>query len=156
YKESVYDQNDQLNLQEKAIGITILFQNANTNSIVVPDLHILDKFRAPYTFTPEIKQHAQKKVKYASGFGKAKKALNLALDMGCKDEKSSISNANNENIESLCILDPLVVKLHGCPSNKRIKSSAKNNLYSCTKTNVSAINPGDPNLYIHNTSKTTI
>ncbi|RIB18274.1 hypothetical protein C2G38_2310785 [Gigaspora rosea] len=88
--------------------------------------------------------------------------------MGCEDEfiniiddfinrkKSSISNANNENIKSLCILDPLVVKLHGRPSNKRIKSSAENDSHSGTKTNVSAINPGDPNLYIRNTSKTTV
>ncbi|CAG8788422.1 7324_t:CDS:2, partial [Gigaspora margarita] len=150
-----------------AIGITTLFQNANTNNIVVSDLHILDKFRAPYTFTSEIKQHAQKKVKYAFGFEKAKRALNLALDIGCKDKfiniiddfinrkKSSISNANNENIESLCILDPLVVKLREHPSNKCIKSLAENDSHSGTKTNISAINPGDPNLYIRNTSKTT-
>ncbi|CAG8687834.1 12783_t:CDS:2, partial [Dentiscutata heterogama] len=66
---------------QETIGITTLFQNANTNHVVVPDLYILDKFRAPHTFIAKIRQHAQKKVKYVSGSEKAKRVLNLALDM---------------------------------------------------------------------------
>ncbi|CAG8779104.1 24886_t:CDS:1, partial [Dentiscutata erythropus] len=57
---------------------------------------------------------------------------------------------------SECILDLLVVKRRERPSNKRIKLLAENNSHDSTKTNTSAINPGDPNLYIRNTSKTTV
>ncbi|CAG8581179.1 10891_t:CDS:2, partial [Dentiscutata heterogama] len=142
--------------------------NANTNYVVVPDLHILDKFRALHTFMAEIKQHAQKKVKYVSGFGKAKRVLNLAFDMSCEDEfiniidnfinqkKSNISITNDENIENLYILDSLVVKWRERPPNKRIKSSAENDSHNSTKTSISAINLVDSNLYIRNASKTTI
>ena len=34
--------------------------------------------------TSEIRQIVNKKARYANGFGKMKKALNIALDLGCK------------------------------------------------------------------------
>ncbi|CAG8824741.1 2296_t:CDS:2, partial [Dentiscutata erythropus] len=43
-------------------------------------------FRPPYAFTTEIKQRMHREVRYANGFGKIKKALNLALDLNCEDE----------------------------------------------------------------------
>lgn len=70
------------------------------------------------TFTFEVKQRVQRNVKYAYGFGKMKKALNLALDLGCENEligminsfidckKDGIVNINEE----MRIADPFVQK----------------------------------------------
>ncbi|CAG8640334.1 23368_t:CDS:2, partial [Cetraspora pellucida] len=132
----------------RTIEAVTQFQQVNSNCAVVSDLHILDQFRVPHMFTTKIKQHVQKKVKFASGFEKLKAALNLAIDMGCKDEfidmingfinrkKSSINNTNNENNKNLHILDPLLL--------------AENNSYNAS-TKRNAINPIDPNLYVRNT-----
>ncbi|POG56030.1 hypothetical protein GLOIN_2v1791963 [Rhizophagus irregularis DAOM 181602=DAOM 197198] len=76
-----------------------------------------------------------------------KKALNLALDLGCENEiidminkfinckKNIIKDANNDenNEENLQILDP-------------ISASETNSRHVSTKN--SAINPSDPNLYV--------
>ncbi|CAB4422744.1 unnamed protein product [Rhizophagus irregularis] len=96
-----------------------------------------------------------------------KKALNLALDLGCEDEiidminrfidqnrapnesnqkKKPINDTNNEN-ENVQILDPVVQKRRGRPPNKRIKSATESNSYHVNIKN-SAINPSDPNLYV--------
>ncbi|PKK73835.1 hypothetical protein RhiirC2_775521 [Rhizophagus irregularis] len=77
----------------------------------------------PETFTSDIKQYSQKKVKYAYRFEKMKKTLNLALDMGCKNEiidmingfidrkKAIIKDTNVTNDEAnFQILDPVVQK----------------------------------------------
>ncbi|CAG8789746.1 5284_t:CDS:2, partial [Cetraspora pellucida] len=148
YKNNINDQNFQSNLQDRTVEAVTQFQQVNSNCAVVSDLHILNQFRALHMFTTEIKQHVQKKVKFASGFGKSKAALNLVIDMGCENEfinmingfinqkKSSINNTNNENNENLHILDPL--------------SSAKNNSHNAS-TKCSAINPINPNLYVYNT-----
>ncbi|CAG8753219.1 21571_t:CDS:2, partial [Cetraspora pellucida] len=157
FMESVVDQNI-ININ---VGDTFY-------SWEIAETHLNQYARAPHTFTAEIRQHAQKKVKYESEFKKAKKALNLALDMGCKNEfiniidsfinqkKSDISITNIENIENLYILNPLIVKQHRRLPNKYIKSLTENNSYNSTKTSISVINSVDPNLYICNVSKTTI
>ncbi|PKC55029.1 hypothetical protein RhiirA1_504691 [Rhizophagus irregularis] len=90
-----------------------------------------------------------------------KKALNLALDLGCENEiidminkfinckKNIIKDANNDenNEENLQILDPIVQKRRGRPPNKRIKSASETNSRHVSTKN-SAINPSDPNLYV--------
>ena len=87
-----------------------------------------------------------------------KKALNLALDLGCETEfidmvnrfidckKNNIDDANNKNKENLNVSDPLVQKRCGRLPNKHIKLALKNNSHIGTKN--SALNPPDPNLYV--------
>ncbi|RIB09791.1 hypothetical protein C2G38_2044032 [Gigaspora rosea] len=118
------------------------------------DLHLFNKFRPQCAFTSEIKKQVRREVRYAQGFGKVKKALNLALDLNCEDEfldiisnfitrkKSSIKSTSNE--ENLCVLDPLVQKRCGRRPNKRIKSATEKSHHSSSGNN--AINSLDPNL----------
>lgn len=161
YLENIQDQNTHNDLQNETAEVVTQFQQDNNNEILIADLHIFNQFRMPDTFTIDIKQCLQRKVKYAYGFGKMKKALNLALDLGCEDEifnmingfinckKNTIEETNNENKEeNLQILDPIVQKQRGRPPNKWIKSASESN--SChASTKNSAINPSDPNLYVH-------
>ncbi|CAG8676166.1 8213_t:CDS:1, partial [Gigaspora rosea] len=86
------------------------FQRTAT-SIIVPDFHIIEQFRDSNMHIVKNRQLANKKVKYANGFRKIKKALNIALDLGCEKElinlmtrfidqkKSAIENVDNENIQ---------------------------------------------------------
>ncbi|CAG8848499.1 35444_t:CDS:2, partial [Gigaspora margarita] len=99
-------------------------------------------------------------VRYAQGFGKIKKALNLALDLNCEDKfinmvngfiackQSGIEDTNNEN-RNLYISDLLVQKQCGHQSNKRIKLALEKGSHYSSSRN-SAINPQDSNLYITN------
>ncbi|CAB4473728.1 unnamed protein product [Rhizophagus irregularis] len=157
YMENMQDQCIQT-IQDESIRVVTQFQQNNNEEISIADLHIFNQLRIPDTFTTNIKQCLQRKVKYAYGFGKMKKALNLALDLGCEDEiinminrfidqkKKPINDTNNEN-ENVQILDPVVQKRRGHPPNKRIKSATKSNSYHVNTKN-SAINPSDPNLYV--------
>lgn len=157
YIENMQDQYIQT-IQDKSIGVTTQFQQNNNDEILITDLHIFNQIRIPNTFTADIKQCLQRKVKYAHGFGKMKKALNLALDLGCEDEiidiinrfidqkKNTINDTTNES-ECMQILDPIVQKRRGRPPNKRIKSSSESNSRHVNTKN-SAINPSDPNLYV--------
>ncbi|RIB17985.1 hypothetical protein C2G38_2037286 [Gigaspora rosea] len=122
----------------------------------------------------EQKQIVSKKAMYASGFRKMKKALNFALDLGCEEEllnmiaqfinqkKAMLENGNDkgtkramlENVndegtqaEPEVVMDPLVTKLCGRPSTKRLKSSSETQNYKGTIHNI-AINPQDPNLRV--------
>ncbi|CAB4493479.1 unnamed protein product [Rhizophagus irregularis] len=124
YIEDIQDQYIQANLQDETVGIVTQFQQDDNNTALVTDLHIFKQLRIPDVFTNNIKQCLQRKVKYAYGFGKMKKALNLALDLGCENEiidminkfinckKNIIKDANNDenNEENLQILDPIVQK----------------------------------------------
>ncbi|CAG8634276.1 16082_t:CDS:2 [Dentiscutata erythropus] len=83
--ESVCDQNIEQNLH-KTVEIAMQLNQSDTSNTIVPDLHIFNWFRTLYTFITEIKEYIQKKVKYTYSFGKMKAALNLVLNMGCKDE----------------------------------------------------------------------
>ncbi|CAB5388946.1 unnamed protein product [Rhizophagus irregularis] len=131
YLENIQDQYIHESLQDETIGIVTQFQQDNNNEILIADLHIFNQFRMPDTFTIDIKQCLQRKVKYAYEFGKMKKALNLALDLDCEDvifnmingfincKKNTIEETNNENKkENLQILDPIVQKQCGRPPNK--------------------------------------
>ncbi|RIB17093.1 hypothetical protein C2G38_2314905 [Gigaspora rosea] len=87
-----------------------------------------------------------------------KKALNIALDLQCEEElinvitrfikqkRTTIKNVENKNIqlvESDQIMDPLVTKHHGRPSNKRLKSSSENQNRNEPAHTYRAINPRD-------------
>ena len=163
YLENIQDQYIQANLQDETVGIVTQFQQNNSinDEVLITDLRIFNQLRIPETFTANVKQCLQRKVKYAYGFGKMKKALNLALDLGCEDEiidmingfinckkNATIEDTNNENEEeNLQILDPIVQKRRGRPPNKRIKSASESNSRHVSTKN-SAINPSDPNLYV--------
>ncbi|CAB4443692.1 unnamed protein product [Rhizophagus irregularis] len=161
YIEDIQDQYIQANLQDETVGIVTQFQQDDNNTALVTDLHIFKQLRIPDIFTNNIKQCLQRKVKYAYGFGKMKKALNLALDLGCENEiidminkfinckKNIIKDANNDenNEENQQILDLIVQKRRGRPPNKRIKSASETNSRHVGTKN-SAINPSDPNLYV--------
>ncbi|CAG8550152.1 90_t:CDS:2 [Gigaspora rosea] len=118
-------------LQPQNIEISTTFQQTATN-IVVPDFHIIDEIRGTNVHIMKNRQVVNKKVRYANGFGKMKKALNIALDLGCEEEliyimtrfidqkKSAIENIDNESIESQkpTVMDPLVVKHRGQPRSR--------------------------------------
>ncbi|CAB5370266.1 unnamed protein product [Rhizophagus irregularis] len=160
YLENIQDQDTHNDLQNETAEVVTQFQQDNNNEVIVADLHIFNQLRVPETFTPDIKQCLQRKVKYAYGFGKMKKALNLALDMGCENEiidmingfidrkKTIIEDTNVTNDEAnFQILDPVVQKRRGRPPNKRIKSASESNSRHVSTKN-SAINPIDPNLCV--------
>ncbi|EXX52202.1 hypothetical protein RirG_255050 [Rhizophagus irregularis DAOM 197198w] len=82
-----------------------------------------------------------KKMRYSTGFGIFKKALNLAIFLNCDDELLGIlyqfiddkqrliftsTNNKNPNSEIFSITDPLVVRKRGAPF-KWLKSSTKSN-----------------------------
>ncbi|CAG8776798.1 3669_t:CDS:2, partial [Cetraspora pellucida] len=91
----------------------------SNNEPLTADLHIFNKLRVSDTFIYEVRQHVQRKAKYAYGFGKMKKALNLVLDLDCEEEFI----------------------------NMRIKSVSETNI-CCVNSKSSAINPVNPNLYV--------
>ncbi|CAG8795175.1 22931_t:CDS:2, partial [Cetraspora pellucida] len=128
-------------LQLQSIEISTMFQQTATN-IAVPDFHIIEKIRDTNMYIVKNQQAANKKARYANGFGRMKKALNIALDLGCKEKliyvissfinqkKSAIENINNKNIQlgesqQIIVIDPLVVKHRGRPPIKRLKSSSE-------------------------------
>ncbi|CAG8737324.1 4796_t:CDS:2, partial [Gigaspora rosea] len=90
-------------------------------------------------------------INHGLGFGKIKKALNIVLDFDCMDEfismidtfiaykKNSIEETNQENI-NMDIADPIVCKYRGRLATKKIN-----------RTNNSALNLPDPNLYKEST-----
>ncbi|CAG8656727.1 589_t:CDS:2, partial [Cetraspora pellucida] len=113
----------------------------------------------------ENKQLVNKKVRYANRFDKIKKALNIALDLGCEEElidmitrfidqkKSMLESTSDKNIhldqsEQIIVIDPFVTKHHRWPSTRRLKGSSK--IQGCKEPahNNHAINLPDPNLRI--------
>ncbi|CAG8775959.1 9858_t:CDS:2, partial [Cetraspora pellucida] len=147
-------------LQPQSIEISTMFQQTATN-IAVPDFHIIEKIRDTNTYIIKNQQAANKKARYANRFGRMKKALNIALDLGCEEEliyvmssfinqkKSAIENIDNENIQpgesqQIIVMDPLVVKHRGRPSIKRLKSFSES--YDHKKLVHDVTNLQDPNL----------
>ncbi|RIB00281.1 hypothetical protein C2G38_2234864 [Gigaspora rosea] len=68
-----------------------------------------------------------------------KKALNVALDLGCDDELINIINQ---------FITEKVTKHHGRPTTKRLKSSSKSQSYKASTHSYHTINPQDSNLRI--------
>ncbi|RIB24400.1 hypothetical protein C2G38_2031898 [Gigaspora rosea] len=142
--------------------ISTMFQQQATD-IIIPDLHIIEQIHAANICSTPNQQVANKKVKYAKGFGKMKKALILAWNFGFDEElinmitlftnqKMSARNINDESsldqLESIIINDPLVTKYHGRPPTKRLKSSSENQSHEGPAYINHAMNPQDPNLQV--------
>ncbi|CAG8713696.1 3895_t:CDS:2 [Cetraspora pellucida] len=53
---------------------------------IVPDFHIIEQIRGANVHNAKHKQVVSKKVKYTNRFGKIRKALNIALNLGCEEE----------------------------------------------------------------------
>ncbi|CAG8824624.1 40382_t:CDS:2 [Gigaspora margarita] len=123
-----------------------MFQQQATD-IIIPDLHIIEQIRSANICSATNQQVANKKVKYAKGFGKMKKALNLALvwKMSARniDDESSL-----DQLESIIINNPLVTKHRGWPLTKRLKSSSENQSHEGLAYINHAMNPQDPNLWV--------
>ncbi|RIB19399.1 hypothetical protein C2G38_2036095 [Gigaspora rosea] len=142
--------------------ISTMFQQQATD-IIIPDLHIIEQIRGANICSTTNQQVANKKVKYAKGFGKMKKALNLTLDFGFNeeliniitlftDQKMSARNIDNKSsldqLDSIIINDPLVTKHCGWPPTKRLKSSSEDQNHEGPAYINHAMNPQDPNLWV--------
>ncbi|RIB09079.1 hypothetical protein C2G38_2044622 [Gigaspora rosea] len=147
-------------LQQQIAEISTTFQQNKQNNadIIVSDLHILEQIRDSRMHDAKV---INKKVRYANGFGKMKKALNIALDLGYEEElinmitrfinlMTSTENNNSESnpfeVEEMMILDLLVIKHRGQPPTKRLKSSSELQGYKGLVQNYQAMNPQDPNI----------
>ncbi|CAG8650226.1 21423_t:CDS:2, partial [Cetraspora pellucida] len=114
-------------------------KNWATN-IIILDLHIIEQIRNTNVYNAKGQQIANKKIRYANGFRKMKKALNTALDLGCKQKlinmvtcfvdqkKFELENINNEDTHS------------GQPEEMQSHKELAHNY--------SAINLQDPNLRV--------
>ncbi|CAG8849969.1 180_t:CDS:1 [Gigaspora margarita] len=144
-------------LQQQSAKISITFQQ-NYADIIVSDLHILEQIRDSRMHDTKV---INKKVRYANGFGKMKKALNIALDLGCEEELINMitrfinlmtftENNNNESnpfeVEEMIVLDPLVIKHCEWPLTKRLKSSSELQDHKGLVHNYQAMNPQDSNI----------
>ncbi|RIB21173.1 hypothetical protein C2G38_2034611 [Gigaspora rosea] len=147
-------------LQQQSAEISTTFQQNKQNNadIIVSDLHILDQIRDYRMHDAKV---INKKVRYANGFGKMKKALNIALDLGCKEElinmitrfinlmtstENNINESNPFEVEEMMVLDPLVIKHHERPTMKRLKSSSKLQGHKGLVQNYQAMNSQDSNI----------
>ncbi|CAG8833932.1 14095_t:CDS:2, partial [Gigaspora margarita] len=68
-------------VDRESVGVMIQFQHVDNIELIINNFHVFNQLKIPYTFTTKV-QHVQKKVKYLYEFGKIKKALNIALDLG--------------------------------------------------------------------------
>ena len=125
YQDDQQDKEFSEILQQQSVEISTKFQQESVN-LIIPDLHIIGEIRGGDLHNAEICLVVDKKVRYANGFGKMKKALNIALDLGCEEEliniitgfidqkKILLENINNDNNDNtyprMIILDPLVTK----------------------------------------------
>jgi len=97
----------------------------------------LNKIRCVQVFSESVKQNLSHKAKYNQGFGYAKRAINLALEIGCENELNSLlqcwikekekeiddKNKNESNKENLPdISNPYQTRTKGAPK-KRMKSA---------------------------------
>ncbi len=98
---------------------------------------MLNKIRHTQVFSETVKQNLTRQVKYNQGFGYAKRAIDLALEIGCEDDLNNLlqnwikkkekkridnlkSDSNNENLPN--ISNPHQTHMKGAPK-KRVKSA---------------------------------
>ncbi|CAG8661996.1 12615_t:CDS:2, partial [Gigaspora rosea] len=134
-------------LQVQCIEISTRIQKTATD-VIVPDFHIFEQIRGTNMDNITNQQVANKKVRSANSFGKMKKALNIALNLQCKEEliNVTIENIENENIqlvESDQIMNPLVTKYRGRPPIKRLKCSSESQNHNESAHTYCAINSRD-------------
>ncbi|CAG8755215.1 26274_t:CDS:2, partial [Gigaspora rosea] len=121
-------------------------QQQATN-IIIPDFYIIEQIHGTNICSATNQQVANKKVKYAKGFGKMKRLLlNLALDFEFNEvliniitlftnQKMSARNIDDESsldqLESIIINDPLVTKHREWPPTKvPLSNIDSNNSYA--------------------------
>jgi hypothetical protein len=131
---------------QKEAAITIFSKKSSSDDRefvyehpIEPNFDILNEIRNVQMFSETVKQNLSHKVKYNQGIGYAKKAVNLALEMGCEDElnkllqdwikvkertiRDNLSKSNKENLPN--ISNPRQVRTKGAPK-KRVKSALEN------------------------------
>ncbi|CAG8767464.1 9362_t:CDS:2 [Gigaspora margarita] len=128
------------------INISMTFQKEATD-IIVSDLYIIEQIRDVNMVNVKDQQIANKKVRYANRFGRIKKALNTALDIGCEkklinvvacfieQKKSELENITNEN-NQFDQLEQL--------ATKHLKSFSETQGYKEPTYSYNAIDPQDP------------
>ncbi|CAB4442956.1 unnamed protein product [Rhizophagus irregularis] len=131
---------------QKEAAITIFSKKSSSDDRefvyehpIEPNFDILNEIRNVQMFSETVKQNLSHKVKYNQGIRYAKKAVNLALEMGCEDElnkllqdwikvkertiRDNLSKSNKENLPN--ISNPRLVRTKGAPK-KRVKSALEN------------------------------
>jgi hypothetical protein len=99
-----------------------------------PDFSLLHEIRHTQAFSETVKQNLSHRAKYNQGFGYAKKAIGLALEIGCEDELNEMlqrwirekerSRIGKENLPE--INNPYETRTKGAP-RKRIKNALEGN-----------------------------
>jgi hypothetical protein len=105
-----------------------------------PDFSLLHEIRHTQAFSETVKQNVSRQAKYNQGFGYAKKAVGLSLEIGCEDElnemlqrwirekeyetRSRQLETNKENLPN--ISNPYQTRTKGAP-RKRIKNASERN-----------------------------
>src|ERR1051325_7374192 len=106
---------------------------------IMPDFSLLHEIRHTQACSETVKQNLSRQAKYNQGFGYAKKAIGLALAIGCEGELNEmlqrwIREKENEtrsrqletNKENLPISNPYQTRTKGAP-RKRIKNALEGN-----------------------------
>jgi hypothetical protein len=114
---------------------------------VGPNFDLLHDIRHTQAFSENAKQNLSRQAKYNQGFGYAKRAVGLALEIGCEDElngllQSWISEKQNEirdsNIENLPnVSNPYRTRTKGAPRKKHVKNALEENQDQKQKQNSS-------------------
>jgi len=137
-----YNSNAMIFDPQKEAAITICGNKNVSNSDefiyehqIETNFDTLNKICHIQVFSETVKQNLSHKAKYNKGFGYAKKAINLALEMGCEDElnellqrwirdkeKENKKVSDKENL--LNINNPYKTRTKGAPK-KRLKSAVE-------------------------------
>ncbi|CAG8600205.1 3484_t:CDS:2 [Cetraspora pellucida] len=113
----------------------------------------------------DLHKHIQNLLDNEAKFGKIKKALNIALNLGCEEElidiithfvdqkKSILESTNDENVhldqsEQIIVMDSFVTKHRKWPPTRRLKGFSESQGYKEPAHNNYAINSSDSNLRI--------
>ena len=109
---------------------------------IAPDFNLLHDIRHTQAFSENAKQNLSHQAKYNQGFGYAKRAIGISLDMGCEDELNGIlqswikekekerqnetltCNSNKENLPN--VSNPYRTRTKGAP-RKRVKNALEEN-----------------------------
>jgi len=120
--------------EEPAIKILSEKNNPIYEHQIRPDFSLLHEIRHTQAFSETVKQNLSHQAKYNQGFGYTKKAIGLALEIGCEDELNGMlqrwirekerSRIGKENLPD--ISNPHETRTKGAPK-KRIKSALERN-----------------------------
>ena len=109
---------------------------------IAPDFDLLHDIRHTQAFSENAKQNLSYQAKYNQGFGYAKRAIGISLDMGCEDKLNGIlqswikekekekqsetltCNSNKENLPN--VSNPYRTRTKGIP-RKRVENALEEN-----------------------------